>query len=105
MLEAAILPRRLDARAGGFDAAFANLLSAKREVAEDVDAVVAAILSDVAARGEVIYKARCASCHGATGEGSKEYAKPLTGEKSVGQLARLVEGLVLPRFGRDPGRV
>lgn len=47
--------------------------------------------ADVMTRGEAIYKARCASCHGAAGEGSKEYAKPLAGEKSVGQLARLVE--------------
>ncbi len=44
---------------------------------------------------------KCASCHGAAGEGSKEYAKPLVGEKSIGQLARLVEK-TMPED--DPGR-
>src|SRR5437016_1690376 len=36
----------------GFAAAFGALLGAKRETAEDVDAAVAAIIADVAARGD-----------------------------------------------------
>ena len=33
----------------------------------------------------------CAACHGAAGEGTKEYyPKPLAGERSVPQLARLI---------------
>jgi histidinol dehydrogenase len=46
------LPLRLDAAAPGFAAAFAALLAAKRETAADVDAVVAAIIEDVIARGD-----------------------------------------------------
>jgi histidinol dehydrogenase len=46
------LPLRLDAAAPGFAAAFAGLLAAKRETAADVDAVVAAIIDDVVARGD-----------------------------------------------------
>jgi len=47
--------------------------------------------SDLVAQGAAIYRSKCASCHGTSGEGSKAYAKPLLGEKSVGQLARLIE--------------
>jgi histidinol dehydrogenase len=46
------LPLRLDAAAPGFANAFAALLAAKRETAEDVDAAAAAIIADVAARGD-----------------------------------------------------
>jgi histidinol dehydrogenase len=46
------LPLRLDAAAPGFAAAFAAFLAAKRETAADVDAVVAAIIDDVVARGD-----------------------------------------------------
>jgi histidinol dehydrogenase len=46
------MPLRLDTRARGFAADFAALLSAKREMEEDVDAAVAAILADVKARGD-----------------------------------------------------
>ncbi len=41
--------------------------------------------------GESIYKAQCASCHGVSGEGSKEYSRPLIGDRSPAQLARLIE--------------
>jgi hypothetical protein len=41
--------------------------------------------------GEQIYKAQCASCHGASGEGSKEYQRALLGDRSPAQLARLIE--------------
>ena len=44
--------QRLDSRQPGFEAAFAGLLAMKREVSEDVDAAVRAILADVRARGD-----------------------------------------------------
>ena len=44
--------QRLDAREPSFPQAFASLLSAKREVAEDVDQAVRAIIEDVVARGD-----------------------------------------------------
>jgi cytochrome c553 len=40
--------------------------------------------------GERIYRQQCASCHGAGGEGSDEYPRPLAGNRSVAQLARLI---------------
>lgn len=40
--------------------------------------------------GAVIYRERCASCHGATGGGTDEYPRPLVGDRSVAQLARLI---------------
>ncbi|MEM9795185.1 MAG: histidinol dehydrogenase [Pseudomonadota bacterium] len=46
------MPLFLDSRDAGFDAAFADLLTMKREDAPDVDAAVAAILGDVRARGD-----------------------------------------------------
>ena len=50
-----------------------------------------ASLADEESPGAAIYRNQCASCHGLAGEGGKDYAKPLIGEKSVGQLARLIE--------------
>jgi mono/diheme cytochrome c family protein len=42
--------------------------------------------------GRRIFQKRCASCHGAKGEGVKDkYADPLTGDWSVAKLARYVE--------------
>ncbi|MCF1708613.1 histidinol dehydrogenase [Tabrizicola sp. J26] len=46
------MPVFLNTADSGFEAAFAALLSAKREEAEDVDAAVAAIIADVRARGD-----------------------------------------------------
>ena len=46
------MPHRLDARAPGFEAAFAALLGAKREASEDVADAVAEILAQVRARGD-----------------------------------------------------
>ncbi|MEC9345354.1 MAG: histidinol dehydrogenase [Pseudomonadota bacterium] len=46
------MPRRLDATAPDFEAAFRALLDDKRETAQDVDDVVAAIIADVRARGD-----------------------------------------------------
>jgi hypothetical protein len=41
--------------------------------------------------GEQTYRKRCASCHGASGEGTKEHRpKPLTGNRSAAQLAKLI---------------
>jgi histidinol dehydrogenase len=46
------MPTFLSSRDPGFEAAFAALLGAKREEAEDVDQAVAAIIADVRARGD-----------------------------------------------------
>jgi histidinol dehydrogenase len=46
------MPLRLDTAASGFAGEFAALLDLKRELAEDVDAAVAAILDDVKKRGD-----------------------------------------------------
>jgi histidinol dehydrogenase len=46
------MPQFLDTRDPGFEDAFARLLAAKREADADVDAEVAVILADVAARGD-----------------------------------------------------
>jgi histidinol dehydrogenase len=46
------MPVRLDQRDAGFEAAFAGLLAMKREVSEDVDAAVKAIIEDVVLRGD-----------------------------------------------------
>jgi histidinol dehydrogenase len=46
------MPVRLATRETGFETAFRRLLEAKRESAADVDAVVAAIVEDVARRGD-----------------------------------------------------
>jgi histidinol dehydrogenase len=46
------MPVRLSTRDAGFEAAFARLLDAKRETVADVDAAVAAIIEDVARRGD-----------------------------------------------------
>jgi histidinol dehydrogenase len=46
------MPIRLDTRDAGFEAAFRDLLTMKREVSEEVDRVVADILADVQERGD-----------------------------------------------------
>mgnify|MGYP001274333183 CR=1 FL=1 len=46
------MAQRLDARDAAFPQAFATLLAAKREVSEDVDQAVRAIIDDVVARGD-----------------------------------------------------
>ena len=47
-----LMPVRLSTRAPGFEAAFARFLEAERETAAEVDAAVAAIIADVARRGD-----------------------------------------------------
>jgi histidinol dehydrogenase len=46
------MPQRLDAREAGFPRAFAGLLGLKREIAEDVDEAVKAIIAAVVERGD-----------------------------------------------------
>ncbi len=46
------MPQFLNSADSGFDSAFTELLSAKREDSPDVDAVVAGIIADVRARGD-----------------------------------------------------
>ncbi|ACI99051.1 histidinol dehydrogenase [Rhodospirillum centenum] len=46
------MPLRLSTRDPGFEAGFATLLAAKREVQEDVNAAVATVLADVRAHGD-----------------------------------------------------
>jgi hypothetical protein len=51
--------------------------------------------------GEQIYRESCASCHGASGEGTlEEYPHPLIGERKVDALAKLI-GKTMP--SDDPG--
>ncbi len=40
--------------------------------------------------GEQIFKSTCAPCHGAKGEGGKQYPRSLTGTRSVGQLGSFI---------------
>ena len=46
------MPTFLDTRVADFEAAFQQLLASKREVSDDVDVAVAAIIADVRARGD-----------------------------------------------------
>lgn len=46
------MPSHLDSRDAGFEPAFADLLTAKREEAQEVDDIVAGIIADVRARGD-----------------------------------------------------
>src|SRR5437867_7571166 len=41
--------------------------------------------------GEQIFKAMCARCHGAKGEGTKKYELPLVGDKSLPQLTTVIQ--------------
>lgn len=41
--------------------------------------------------GAQIFQELCLNCHGAAGEGTKNYKKALTGDLSVGQLANLID--------------
>src|SRR5262249_9134681 len=50
--------------------------------------------------GEQIYKKQCVACHGASGEGSKEYPHALAGEKQLPQLTKLI-AKTMP--DNDPG--
>ena len=42
--------------------------------------------------GLAVYTSHCASCHGPKGEGvAGQYAQPLAGDKSIGELTELIE--------------
>lgn len=61
------------------------------------------VRADDGLRGEQIYQQRCASCHGAKGEGTPEdFPHPLAGKRSVEQLSRLIHK-TMP--SDDPGSV
>jgi histidinol dehydrogenase len=53
------MPVRLDTQTPGFDASFDVLLAMKRELAEDVDQAVNAIITDVIAKGDAALFAYC----------------------------------------------
>jgi hypothetical protein len=40
--------------------------------------------------GAQIYRRQCTSCHGPSGEGTEDHPRPLTGDRSVAQLAALI---------------
>ena len=50
--------------------------------------------------GEAIYTQQCARCHGPSGSGTKKAAQPLLGDKSLPQLARVIQQ-TMPES--DPG--
>lgn len=57
-------------------------------------AIVAVLFSAFTARGEdaaTLYTAKCARCHGAEGLGTKKAPQPLTGDRSVAQLAEIIQ--------------
>ena len=41
--------------------------------------------------GELLYRQKCATCHGQSGEGSKRHKQPLIGDRAVPQLAKLIQ--------------
>jgi mono/diheme cytochrome c family protein len=41
--------------------------------------------------GEQIYQQRCVMCHGPQGEGTADHPKPLTGDRSLAELTRVIE--------------
>jgi hypothetical protein len=59
--------------------------------------------------GEQIYQKHCASCHGAKGEGAKEYPEPLAGDRTLEKLATYINkkmpqghpGLLGPKQSMD----
>ncbi len=40
--------------------------------------------------GVEIYRQKCLSCHGESGTGTEDYPRPLTGDRSVAQLSKLI---------------
>jgi cytochrome c553 len=47
-------------------------------------------LPAAAQTGEAIYKQKCASCHGAKGEGTAKFSEHLTGDRAVPELAEVI---------------
>ncbi len=54
-------------------------------------AVVASPAPAADPTGEQLYRDHCVRCHGSKGEGTKKYDMPLVGEKSVAQLAKVID--------------
>ena len=48
-------------------------------------------VGDESHRGEDIFKSLCIKCHGAHGEGTKQHRDPLVGDRSMAELAKLIE--------------
>ncbi|MBL8829319.1 MAG: DUF1592 domain-containing protein [Planctomycetaceae bacterium] len=48
------------------------------------------LAADAVSPGEAIYRQKCVACHGALGEGTKVHKTPLTGDKSVLELAQVI---------------
>lgn len=46
--------------------------------------------------GKAIFKQTCAACHGAEGQGTKQYARPLTGTRTLPELARYISQTMPP---------
>ncbi len=46
--------------------------------------------------GEAVYKQQCAACHGAKGEGSKQYSKALAGSRTSTELAAFISKSMPP---------
>jgi len=82
--------------------------SCHRRVCGTLCAVLAALILSAAAApaiaadltGEAIYKQDCVRCHGPAGGGTKRAAQPLIGDRSLPQLARLIQE-TMPE--NDPG--
>jgi len=51
---------------------------------------IAVLIIAAAPDGASLYKAKCQSCHGPKGEGTKRYKRALEGDLAVPQLARLI---------------
>ena len=60
----------------------------------------AAAVPVFAADGAQVYAMRCASCHGATGEGSDEYPHALAGDRTKPQLASFI-ARTMPKNAKD----
>jgi mono/diheme cytochrome c family protein len=81
-----------------------NITRRRRAVVASVVAAPLLLLAAAAAlpdktepTGEQIYRAQCASCHGARGEGTKSYARALTGTKSLPDLGTFIQKSMPPR--------
>ncbi|HVW00237.1 MAG TPA: DUF1592 domain-containing protein [Planctomycetaceae bacterium] len=55
-----------------------------------VSRVLPVTADEVKSPGEQLYRAKCASCHGAQGEGSTKHKRRLEGDKSISQLADVI---------------
>lgn len=54
-------------------------------------AAAPAVVRAQAPSGEQLYKQHCVRCHGADGQGAKKSIAPLAGEKSIAQLAKVID--------------